>query len=105
MLGSKEDFQTHDCDFPIHCLKRMVRMQDVVENVVVNIDVHCSMLDVDRLGKEDWRGVITNKTVSAVNLYVAKKQPKCLKQFDKTEEAGTLIDVWIVGPALTARKV
>ena len=73
LLGSNDDFQMQDCDFSIHCPKRTVHMQYVAENVAVNVDVHCSMLDVDGLGKEDWRDVKTNKTANAVNLYLAKK--------------------------------
>ena len=91
LLGSKEDFQTHDCDFPIHYPKRTVHMQDVAENLAFYVNVCCSVLDVDRLGKEDRRDVETNKTAGAVNLYMVKKQPKCVKQFDKIEEAGTAI--------------
>ena len=29
----------HDCDFPLHCPKRTVHMQDVAGNVVANVDV------------------------------------------------------------------
>ena len=92
LLESKEDFEMHNCDFPIYCPERMVDMRDIEEHVTFNDVVRFSMYDVeDCLGKEERKEVENNKTVCDMNLHVAIKSSKCVKQFDEIEEAGMAI--------------